>query len=74
MNSENEGISRRSLILQYAPAAAALAAVGIAPVVALSKGTDPGPGNPDLDAQNSDSKWPPGTDSKSLVQNFKYPF
>jgi oxalate decarboxylase len=24
--------------------------------------------------QNPDSIWPPSTDSKSLVQNFKYPF
>ena len=36
--------------------------------------TDPGPGNPPLNGQNSDSAWPPGTDSKSLVQTFKYPF
>src|SRR5207245_10057220 len=36
--------------------------------------TDPGPANPPLDAQNPDSAWPPATDSKSLVQNFKYPF
>ncbi|HEX4707760.1 MAG TPA: cupin domain-containing protein [Candidatus Udaeobacter sp.] len=36
--------------------------------------TDPGPQNPQLDAQNPDSMWPPATDSKSLVQNFKYPF
>ena len=36
--------------------------------------TDPGPSNKPLDAQNPDSAWPPGTDSKSLVQNFKYPF
>jgi oxalate decarboxylase len=27
-----------------------------------------------LDGQNPDSVWPPDTDSKSLVQNFKYPF
>jgi oxalate decarboxylase len=27
-----------------------------------------------LDGQNPDSIWPPATDSKSLVQNFKYPF
>ena len=27
-----------------------------------------------LDGQNPDSIWPPDTDSKSLVQNFKYPF
>jgi oxalate decarboxylase len=36
--------------------------------------TDPGPANSALDAQNRDSAWPPDTDSKSLVQNFKYPF
>jgi oxalate decarboxylase len=36
--------------------------------------TDPGPANRGLDAQNPDSIWPPATDSKSLVQNFKYPF
>jgi oxalate decarboxylase len=36
--------------------------------------TDPGPANTGLDAQNPDSIWPPSTDSKSLVQNFKYPF
>src|SRR5258706_2375712 len=36
--------------------------------------SDPGPGNPGLDGQNSDSMWPPGTDSKSLVPTFKYPF
>jgi oxalate decarboxylase len=36
--------------------------------------TDPGPTNTALDAQNADSAWPPGTDSKSLVPNFKYPF
>jgi oxalate decarboxylase len=36
--------------------------------------SDPGPANPGLDSQNPDSIWPPPTDSKSLVQNFKYPF
>lgn len=36
--------------------------------------SDPGPANPALDEQNRDSIWPPTTDSKSLVQNFKYPF
>src|SRR5581483_11077425 len=34
----------------------------------------PGPSNPELQAQNPDSMWPPSTDSKSLVQTFKYPF
>src|SRR5882724_5446824 len=36
--------------------------------------SDQGPSNPALDVQNPDSIWPPSTDSKSLVQNFKYPF
>jgi oxalate decarboxylase len=36
--------------------------------------TDPGPANTALDGQNPDSMWPPATDSKSLVQTFKYPF
>src|SRR5207253_3638279 len=36
--------------------------------------SDPGPANAVLDGQNPDSIWPPETDSKSLVQNFKYPF
>ena len=36
--------------------------------------TDPGPANAALDGQNPDSAWPPGTDSKSLVRTFKYPF
>src|SRR5213594_1048517 len=38
------------------------------------RATDPGPSNDLLDTQSPDSAWPPGTDSKSLVQNFKYPF
>ena len=36
--------------------------------------SDPGPTNSPQDAQNPDSAWPPATDSKSLVQTFKYPF
>src|ERR1700716_2010969 len=36
--------------------------------------TDPGPTNASMDAQNPDSASPPGTDSKSLVPTFKYPF
>src|SRR6202045_2882237 len=36
--------------------------------------TDPGPANMALDTQNPDSTWPPGTDSKSLIPTFKYPF
>jgi oxalate decarboxylase len=55
--------------------AAALAAAGVASALGADRSTsDPGPGNPPLDAQNPDSMWPPGTDSKSLVPTFKYPF
>src|ERR1700747_1961743 len=43
-------------------------------VVGADHPTDPGPANQPLDGQNPDSMWPPSTDSKSLVQNFKYPF
>ena len=55
--------------------AAALAAAGIVPALAADRSrTDPGPANQAFDAQNPDSMWPPGTDSKSLVPTFKYPF
>src|SRR5438128_2816281 len=57
------------------------AAAAIGSVAALQKvvgadrsKSDPGPANRALDGQNPDSIWPPSTDSKSLVQNFKYPF
>jgi oxalate decarboxylase len=55
---------------------AALASLGVVgSVLAAERSpTDPGPANPPLDAQNPDSTWPPVTDSKSLVENFKYPF
>jgi oxalate decarboxylase len=54
---------------------AALAVAGIVPAMAADRSrSDPGPGNPALDAQNPDSMWPPSTDSKSLVPTFKYPF
>ena len=54
---------------------AALAAAGIGTAIAADRSrSDPGPGNPALDAQNPDSMWPPSTDSKSLVPTFKYPF
>src|SRR5438034_11495612 len=54
---------------------AALAVAGIVPAMAGDRSrSDPGPGNPALDAQNLDSMWPPSTDSKSLVPTFKYPF
>src|SRR5712675_259696 len=54
---------------------AALAAAGIGTAMAADRSrSDPGPGNPALDAQNPNSMWPPSTDSKSLVPTFKYPF
>src|SRR6266850_7560913 len=58
---------------------AALAVAGIAPTIRAAgkektRYSDPGPGNTALDAQNPDSMLPPGTDSKSLVPTFKYPF
>jgi oxalate decarboxylase len=54
---------------------AALAISGVLPAMAADRSrSDPGPGNPVLDAQNQDSMWPPSTDSKSLVPTFKYPF
>src|SRR6266705_4604283 len=74
MNGTNDGITRRNMVLQLAPAAA-LAAAGIMPAMAADRSkNEPGPSNDPLDKQNPDSEWPPATDSKSLVQNFKYPF
>ena len=56
-------------------------AIAISSIAALQKiagadrsRSDPGPANLGLDGQDPDSIWPPATDSKSLVQNFKYPF
>src|SRR5438046_1337276 len=50
---------------------AALAAAGIGTALAADRSrSDPGPGNPALDALNPDSMWPPSTDSKSLVPTF----
>ena len=82
---ENDGIknnfSRRGFL---GISSAALAGAGsLAVSSAMAQGnqqrtdrsaTDPGPTNSALDTQNPDSAWPPTTDSKSLVQNFKYPF
>ena len=52
-----------------------LAAAGVFGAKAADRSrSDPGPGNPGLDAQNADTMWPPSTDSKSLVPTFKYPF
>src|SRR5437762_3351002 len=57
------------------------AGIAISSIAALQKVAgadqsriDPGPANLGLDGQDPDSIWPPATDSKSLVQNFKYPF
>src|SRR5438105_2279447 len=65
--------TRRSFIGTAAAGAGGFAA--LQKVVGADRSrSDPGPANPGLDAQNPDSIWPPATDSKSLVQNFKYPF
>jgi oxalate decarboxylase len=65
--------TRRSFIGKTAVALGSLAA--LQKVVGADRSrSDPGPTNGALDGQNPDSIWPPATDSKSLVQNFKYPF
>src|SRR6266700_3352353 len=65
--------TRRSFLGTAAAAVGSFAA--LQKVAGADRSTsDPGPANPGLDAQNPDSMWPPGTDSKSLVQTFKYPF
>jgi oxalate decarboxylase len=64
--------TRRSFIGKTAVALGGLTA--LQKVVGANHPTDPGPANQPLDGQNPDSIWPPSTDSKSLVQNFKYPF
>src|SRR5437667_1143031 len=66
----NRDFSRRGFL-----GASMTLAAGVLAAKADDRSTsDPGPGNPGLDAQNADSMWPPGTDSKSLVPTFKYPF
>jgi oxalate decarboxylase len=65
--------TRRSFIGKTAVAIGSFAALQKVVGADRSK-SDPGPANPALDGQNPDSTWPPSTDSKSLVQNFKYPF
>jgi oxalate decarboxylase len=80
--TEKEILTRRGFI---GVGSAALAAAGILAGGAATgqeqgnsknnrSKSDPGPTNAPLDAQNPDSTWPPATDSKSLVQTFKYPF
>src|SRR5713226_5647835 len=67
----NRDFSRRGFL----GAGVTLAAAGVFAAKASDRSTsDPGPGNSTLDTQNADSMWPPGTDSKSLVPTFKYPF
>ena len=66
--------TRRMFIGKTAVAIGTLAALPTITAAADRSRSDPGPTNADLDGQNPDSIWPPGTDSKSLVQNFKYPF
>jgi oxalate decarboxylase len=70
--------TRRSFIGKTAVAIGSFAAlqkvVGADRSSADRSRSDPGPANQTLDGQNPDSIWPPATDSKSLVQNFKYPF
>jgi len=65
--------TRRSFIGKTAVAIGSFAALQKVVGADRSK-SDPGPANPALDGQDPDSIWPPSTDSKSLVQNFKYPF
>jgi oxalate decarboxylase len=77
MQKTNDGVTRRKMMFQIAPAAAATAAAvaGVVPALAADRSKSIlGPSNSPLDGQNPDSLWPPPTDSKSLVQNFKYPF
>src|ERR1700682_5562348 len=65
--------TRRSFIGTAAAAVGSFAALQKVAGADRSR-TPPAPANQTLDAQTPDSIWPPNTDSKSLVQNFKYPF
>jgi oxalate decarboxylase len=85
-DNSNDQVSRRAFLgASSAALAAAVGALSASSAVAQNQNksqnapgdrtqSDPGPANPALDGQNPDSIWPPSTDSKSLVQNFKYPF
>jgi oxalate decarboxylase len=66
-------LTRRNFIGKTAIAISSIAALQKVAAADRSK-SDPGPANAVLDGQNPDSIWPSNTDSKSLVQNFKYPF
>jgi oxalate decarboxylase len=85
-DSAKDGFSRRGF-LGVGSAALAAVAGGLAVSGAMAqegqqggnaradrRATDPGPANGPMNGQNPDSGWPPPTDSKSLVQSFKYPF
>src|SRR6266853_3667992 len=65
--------TRRSFLGTAAAAVGSFAALQKVVGADRSK-SDPGPANRELDGQNPDSMWPPATDCKSLVRNFKYPF
>ena len=66
-------LTRRNFLGSVA-AAGGLAALQKVVMGADQVRTQPGPNNPELQAQNPDSMWPPDTDSKSLVPTFKYPY
>src|ERR1700740_2265658 len=66
-------LTRRNFLGSVA-AAGGLAALQKVVMAADPSRTQPGPNNPEIQAQNPDSMWPPDTDSKSLVPTFKYPY
>src|SRR5438105_11887271 len=66
-------LTRRNFIGKTAIAISSIAALQKVAGADRSR-SDPGLANLGLDGQDPDSIWPPATDSKSLVQNFKYPF
>jgi oxalate decarboxylase len=83
-DSTKDLFSRRGFLGIGSAALAAAGMLSVADAVAQDQkpnptqgnrsASDPGPGNAPVDAQNPDSALPPATDSKSLVQTFKYPF
>ncbi|HYR45019.1 MAG TPA: cupin domain-containing protein, partial [Terriglobia bacterium] len=83
-DSKKDMFSRRGFLGVGSAALAAAGMLSVADATAQDQNpnptngnrskSDPGPKNVPLDAANPDSQWPPATDSKSLVQTFKYPF
>src|SRR3981189_3188112 len=83
-DSKKDMFSRRGFLGVGSAALAAAGMLSVADAAAQDQNpnptngnrskSDPGPKNAPLDAANADSQWPPATDSKSLVQPFKYPF